>query len=127
MELEARDRIHIRDLEVRCILGILPEERREKQEVVINITLHTDVAKGGASDRIEDTVDSKGIKKAVLVAAEQSSFHLVEALAESIAAICLRDERVARATVTVDKPGALRFAQSVAVEIERSRPRTSAD
>ena len=41
MELEARDRIHIRDLEVRCILGILPEERREKQEVVINITLHT--------------------------------------------------------------------------------------
>ncbi len=123
MASEARDRIHIRDLEVRCILGVLPEERREKQDVVINITLYADLAKAGATDRIEDTVDYKSIKKAVLAAAEQSSYCLVEALAEKIAAVCLQDEKVARAVVSVDKPGALRFAQSVAVEIERSRPR----
>ena len=121
MGSEARDRIHIRDLELRCILGLLPEERREKQDVVINITLHADLAKAGATDCIEDTVDYKRIKKAVLAVAEDSSFHLVEALAEKIAAVCLEDEKVARVAVTVDKPGALRFAQSVAVEIERSR------
>ncbi|HAK97329.1 MAG TPA: dihydroneopterin aldolase [Planctomycetes bacterium] len=122
MASDARDRIHIRDLEVRCILGVLPEERREKQDVVINITLYADLAQAGATDSIEDTVDYKCIKKAVLAAAEQSSYRLLEALAEKIAAVCLQDEKVARVVVSVDKPGALRFAQSVAVEIERSRP-----
>ena len=44
------DRIFIRDLALRCIIGIYPEERREKQDVVINVEMHCDLGKAGASD-----------------------------------------------------------------------------
>ena len=115
------DRIHIRDLLVRCIIGIYPEERTVKQDVILNITLEADLHAAGRSDNIEDTVNYKSIKKAIYQMVEGSEFLLVERLADEIAVICLRDPKVMRATVTVDKPGALRFARSVAVEITRSR------
>ena len=116
------DKIHIRDLQVRCVVGIYPEERTAKQDVIINVTLHADYRAACLSDRIEDTVDYKQVKKRIVEMAEASDFFLVERLAESIASLCLDDPRVSRADVTVDKPGALRFARSVAVEISRTRP-----
>jgi FolB domain-containing protein len=115
------DRILIKDLLVRCVLGLSPEERREKQDVLISVALITDLEKPGRSDRFEDAVDYRAVKKDVLAAAESSNFHLVEALAEHVADICLSHQRVQRVQVTVEKPGALRFARSVAVQIERGR------
>lgn len=115
------DRIHIRDLTAQCIIGIFPFERTKKQEVIINITLHTDLRAAATSDRIEDTVDYKELKKRVLALVEQSEFNLIERLAEQIATLCLEAKQVQRVDVTLDKPGALRFARSVAVEITRER------
>ncbi|HOF39004.1 MAG TPA: dihydroneopterin aldolase [Candidatus Hydrogenedentes bacterium] len=115
------DRIHIRDLMCRCIIGIYPEERRERQDVCINITLWANFRAAGRSDDIADTVNYKAIKKEVIRMVEDSSFQLIERLAEEVASICLGNPRVEKATVTVDKPGALRFARSVAVEITRQR------
>jgi D-erythro-7,8-dihydroneopterin triphosphate epimerase len=115
------DRILIEDLRARCIIGINSEERREKQEVRINVTLHADLRAACRSDRFEDTVDYRAVKKEILVLVEQSQFHLVEALAQAIADICLSRPAVRKVKVRVDKPLALRFARSVAVEIIRSR------
>ncbi len=115
------DKIHIRDLQVRCIVGIYPEERAAKQDVLINITLHADYRAACESDDIADTVDYKKVKKQIFEMVERSEFFLVERLAEEIARLCLAHGGVARADVTVDKPGALRFAKSVAVEISRAR------
>jgi len=115
------DRIFIKDLLVRCVLGLSAEERREKQDVLIDVVLFVDLAKAGRSDHAEDTVDYRALKKDVLAAAEGSQFHLAEALAERLADVCLAHAGVERVQVTVEKPGALRFARSVAVEIERSR------
>jgi dihydroneopterin aldolase/D-erythro-7,8-dihydroneopterin triphosphate epimerase len=115
------DRIYIRDLSLRCIIGLYPEERTNKQDVIINITMETDLRAAGASDALEDTVDYKSIKLAILDFVENSSFKLIESLAEGIAALCLSDARVECATVTIDKPGALRFCRSVAVEVTRRR------
>ena len=53
--------------------------------------------------------------------AEESGYQLVEALAEEIARLCLLDDRVESARVRVEKPGAIRFARSVGVTIERER------
>ena len=117
----SQDRIYIRDLLVRCIIGINPDERKNKQDVLINLTLHADLRKACMSDRIEDTVDYKKIKKQVVASVEVSSYYLVERMAESIAEICLSDIRVNRVDVLVEKPGALRFARSVGVEITRLR------
>lgn len=115
------DRIVIGDLLVRCILGVNDGERREKQDVVINLAVYTDLEASGVSDRVEDTVDYRALKKRVLAMAESSSFHLEEALAHAVAALCLEHPRVQRVDVRVEKPGALRFARTVAVEISRSR------
>jgi dihydroneopterin aldolase/D-erythro-7,8-dihydroneopterin triphosphate epimerase len=115
------DKIYIRDLSLRCIIGLYPEERKNKQDVIINVTMETDLRAAGKSDALNDTVDYKAIKLAILDFVENSSFKLIESLAEGIAAICLKDERVQSTTVTIDKPGALRFARSVAVEITRKR------
>ncbi len=115
------DKIVIRDLHARCILGIFPEEREKPQEITLNIALSADLRRAGQSDDIKDTVDYKDIKKRVLHLVEESQFFLVERLAQAVADICLEDPRVAAVTVTVDKPGALRFARSVAVEITREQ------
>ncbi len=113
------DRITIDRLHVRCIVGIFPGEREKKQDVFITVTLHADLAKACATDDIAQTVDYKGLKKSIFAMAEASSFYLIEALADAVAARCLEDERVRRADVTVAKPGALRFAENVSVTITR--------
>lgn len=113
------DRIHVCDLKVRCIVGVKPDERANKQDVIIHLTLWADLRRAGQSDRIEDTVDYSSLEARVVEMVEASSYFLLERLAERIAEICLADERVARARVRVDKPGALRFARTVGVEIAR--------
>lgn len=115
------DRIYIRDLTTRCIVGINPDERVNKQEVIINIVLEADLRNACASDSIDDTVDYKRVKQSVLELVEHSEFLLIERLADAIAQTCLRQPRVQAVQVSLDKPGALRFARSVAVEITRTR------
>lgn len=117
------DRIHIRDLAVRCIVGIYPEERRAKQDVILNITLEGDFRAAARTDDIARAVDYKQLKKIIVKQVEGSSHQLIESMADAVANTCLQDRGVRRVTVTVDKPGALRFARSVAVEITRTRAR----
>jgi FolB domain-containing protein len=115
------DQILIKDLLLRTIIGINDEERRDRQDVLLNITLFADTRAAGASDDIEDAVNYRTIAKRAIQLVEGSRFFLVEKLAAEIVAICLEDPRVERARVRVEKPGALRFARSVGVEIERGR------
>lgn len=115
------DRILIEDLLVRCIIGVNEDERREKQDVIINIALTIDLRQAGHSDRLEDTIDYRALKQEVYRAVEEAHFFLIEALAEHIAAICLTRAPVRAVQVRVEKPSALRFARSVAVEMQRER------
>lgn len=115
------DRILISDLTVRCIIGVNEEERRERQDVVINLAIYADLRKAGRSDRFEDAVDYRAFKKRIVSMVENSQYYLLEALAEAIAQICLEHPAVTKVQVRVDKPGALRFARSVGVEITRER------
>jgi len=115
------DQIHIKDLLLRTIIGINDEERRNRQDVLINITLFADLRPAGVSDQIADAVNYRTITKQIIAMVEASSFFTVEKLVAEIAAICLEDARVEAAQVRVEKPGALRFARSVGVEIHRTR------
>jgi len=115
------DKIYIRDLALRCIIGVFPQERRERQDVCINIELACDHRAAAGSDRLTDAVDYKQLKKQIVAFVEASEFNLLETLAEGIAQICLSESRIAAARVCVDKPAALRFARSVAVEVLRER------
>lgn len=115
------DKIYIRDLSLRCIIGIFPEEREKKQDVIINVVMSADLTKAGQTDDINDTVDYKRITKAILAAIEPSSYGLIEKMAQVVADICFTDQLVQNVEVTIDKPGALRFAKASAVTIYRER------
>ena len=117
------DRIRIKDLLLRCIVGTDPEERENKQDVVINVSLFADLSKAGTTDKIDDTVDYRTMKNRVAALVESSSFYLVERLAEEIARECLTHHMVEAVEVSVEKPDALRFARSVGVEITRLKHR----
>ena len=113
------DKIHIFDLLLRCIIGVNPDERESRQDVVINIDMEADLRKACGSDDLKDSVDYKAIKYRIIEVVEASDFFTLEALTQAIADVCLADPRVATARVQVEKPGALRFARSVGIEIFR--------
>lgn len=120
------DRIEIRDLLLRGILGINPEERDKPQDILVNLTLFADLRPAGSSDSIDDTVNYRTITKRIIEHVERAGRFTVEALAADIAGLCLADPRVEGVRVRVEKPGALRFARSVGVEIERRRGEAAA-
>jgi dihydroneopterin aldolase/D-erythro-7,8-dihydroneopterin triphosphate epimerase len=116
------DEIHIEDLHLRAVIGINGEERRDRQEILVSLVLYVDTRIAGRSDKIDDApVNYRDLTKRVITGVEESRFHLVERLAEEIAHICLEEKGVERVRVSLAKPGALRFARSVGVVIERER------
>jgi D-erythro-7,8-dihydroneopterin triphosphate epimerase len=115
------DRLFIRDLLVRCHVGLSDEELRERQDVLVSLVMYVDLGQAGSSDCVEDSVNYRDVKKRILALAESARVHLVETLATRIAEICLEHTRVQRVKVTVEKPTALRFARSVGVTIVRER------
>jgi len=116
------DQILIRDLLVRAIIGINDDERRNRQDVIINIALEVDTLPAGVSDNLDDSVNYRTVAKRIIQFAEHSRFFLVEKLAHELAGLCLEDPRVRKVTLRVEKPSALRFARSVGVEVTRSQP-----
>jgi dihydroneopterin aldolase len=119
------DRITLSGLRVRGFHGVFPAERRDGQDFVLDVTLEIDTAPAAASDDLVDTVDYGGLAGALAAAVERDPVDLLETLAQRLAEVCLADERVQRATVTVHKPQAsipLSF-DDVAVTITRpARP-----
>lgn len=115
------DTIHIDDLLLRTIIGINAEERENLQDVVINLTCYTDTRRAAQSDAIEDTLNYRSVTKRIIDHVESSRYRLVEALAASIAELVLAEFDVEQVRVRVEKPGAVRFARSVGVEIVRGR------
>lgn len=115
------DKIFIKDLLLRGIIGINEDERVNEQDIVINITIFADTQKAAVTDDIADAVNYRTITKRVIEHVEGSADFLVEKLVNDIARIILTEFTAERVIVRVEKPGALRFAQSVGIEIERSR------
>ncbi len=113
------DCIEIRDLLVRAVIGVNDWERTGPQDVLINVTLFADLRPAGVSDDIQDTINYRTVTKRIIDHVEGSQRFTVEALAADIARICLQEPGVQRARVRIEKPGAVRFARSVGVEIER--------
>lgn len=113
------DKIFLDELKIDTIIGIWDWERKIRQTVIIDLEMSADIAKAAASDSVEDTLNYKSVAKRVQQFVGDSSFQLVETLAERIAGI-IRDEfDVAWVRVRVHKPGAIRGSKDVGIEIER--------
>ena len=115
------DKIFLHELKIDTIIGIWDWERKIRQTVVIDLEMSADIAKAAATDSVEDTLNYKSVAKRIQEFVGNSSFQLVETLAERIAGI-IRDEfGVAWVMVRVHKPGAIRGSKDVGIEIERGQ------
>ncbi len=115
------DYIFIQDLRLRGKIGVADWEKKARQDLIINIRIGHDQRPAAETDDVEKTVDYRVIRDRIVEHVEGIPHELIETLAEHLATMVLEDEKVQEVRVRVDKPGALRFEHSVAVEIERSR------
>lgn len=115
------DRILINNLRARCIIGAIDYERCEKQEILITLSLWANLSIAGKTDRLGDTIDYQKLCDRIICLVENSSYFLIEALAEKIAETCLEHPKAQKVQVMVTKPSALTAAQSAGVEIIRSK------
>ena len=120
------DIIFLNELKIDTVIGIWEWERKIRQTVVVDLEMSADIRKAAKTDSVEDTLNYKQVAKRIHQFVGESSFQLVETLAEKIAGI-IRDEfGVEWVRVSVNKPGAIRGSRDVGVRIERgTQPQTS--
>jgi dihydroneopterin aldolase len=123
------DLIQLTGLTVRGFHGVFDFERREGQDFVVDVALEVDSSVAAASDELADTVHYGELAEALGAVISGEPVNLLEKLADRLMAVCLSDDRVSAATVTVHKPQApiaLSFSD-VAVTIRRQRLAGSAE
>lgn len=113
--------IRVKNLLIRTYIGFNPEELRNKQDVVINMTIRADVNEAIKNDDVDNSYNYKTITKKVITLVQEGKFKMLENLTQQILDMILLNHQVEWAKVEVDKPHALRFSESVSIELEASR------
>lgn len=113
-----RATINIRNLRLRTFIGFNEEERIKKQDVVLNLEISYRTNPAMFDDEVEGALNYKTITKAVIRQVEEGRFLLLEKLVADVLATCSNHPEVTHARVTIDKPHALRFAESVSLTLE---------
>ena len=117
-------RVFVRDLEVKALLGIYPNERTAPQRVIVNLDLAVREGDGAFDDDIKNVVSYEIVVRKVEEIVARGHIGLAETFAERIASACLTDKRVVSVKVRVEKPDVIAKARSVGIDIERSRGQT---
>jgi dihydroneopterin aldolase len=115
------DKVFIEALEIECVIGIYDWERSIRQPLSFDIEMEFDNRKPAATDDIADTLDYKAVSKRLIQFVSESSYGLVETLAENCARIIVEEFGVQRVRLKLSKLGAVRGARAVGVIVERSR------
>ena len=115
------DKVFIEALEIDCVIGIYDWERTIRQPVQFDIEMEFDNRVPAASDAIGDTLDYKAVSKRLIQFVSESSYGLVETLAENCAKIIVEEFGVKHVRLKLSKLGAVRGARAVGVILERTR------
>lgn len=110
--------IKVRNLRLRTFIGFNPEEKAKKQDIVINIEISYRLVSGVLDDHVEQALNYKTVTKRVISYVEEGRFLLLERLVADVLGICSDHPDVVYSRVTIDKPNALRFADSVSLSLE---------
>jgi len=113
--------LHIKKLFLRTYIGFSEHEIGKLQDVIIDIAIDYDSVKAELSDEPADALDYKQLTKRLVSIVESSRFNLLEAMAHRLLDEIMTDARINHATIEIDKPHALRFADSVSVMLMRKR------
>lgn len=114
--------IEVKKLRLRTFIGFNKEEREKQQDVVINICIHYPVNAEIFQDHVDAALNYKTITKAVIEHVENGHFLLLEKLVADVLGICTEHPSITYARVSIDKPHALRFADSVSLTLEHRIP-----
>jgi len=119
------DRVFLAKLHTTPVIGIYDWEREIRQDVYIDLVMATDIKKAAGSDDIQHALNYKSISDRVIEFSNNSSFGLIETLAEQLAIIVRQEFDVPWVQVCVHKPGAIEQAEDLGVCIERgSKPQS---
>jgi D-erythro-7,8-dihydroneopterin triphosphate epimerase len=113
--------ICIKNLRVSSILGVYEEERRAERDIIINVRVGYHADDALRSDALEDALDYKQVRDRIVNFVTGTQFKLIEKLADGIIQELIRDARILRVHLEVDKPHALRLAESVSAIIDWER------
>jgi D-erythro-7,8-dihydroneopterin triphosphate epimerase len=116
-----RHTIFIKDMVIRCIVGVRPHERGRTQPLRVSVSLDADLPEAGRRDELDATVDYSVLHDRIVALVEASSFGLIETLAARVLEECFSDPRVSAAEVTVEKPNALPHGACSGVTVRRGR------
>jgi D-erythro-7,8-dihydroneopterin triphosphate epimerase len=111
--------IKITNLRLRTFIGFNEEEKSKQQDVIINCEMHYPADAMCLSDKVENALNYKVITKKIIQHVEEGRFLLLEKLVSDVIDICTEHEKVTFASVTIDKPHALRFADSVSLTLQK--------
>jgi D-erythro-7,8-dihydroneopterin triphosphate epimerase len=114
-------RIRVKDLRLRTYIGIKEEEINNKQDVLINLTILYPAVDAVEVNDIEHALNYRTITKAIITHVEGNRFALLERLTQEILDLVMTHQAVRYAEVEVDKPHALRFAESVSITLAGHR------
>ncbi len=113
--------LRIKNLRLRCVIGLNDWEREKKQDVVINVEFRYEAGSAVMGDAVDEAVDYKKITKRIIAAVEATSFRMLESLTAAVLELVMQEPRVTEATVEVDKPHSLRFTDSVSASLSARR------
>lgn len=113
--------IRIKDLRLRTYVGIKEEEIKNKQDVLLNITIRFDASDAINSTEIDDTLNYRSICKEIIEFVETNQFLLLERMTHQVLTLIMEHPEVHSAEVEIDKPHALRFAESVSIALSAER------
>ncbi|MEZ2746077.1 dihydroneopterin triphosphate 2'-epimerase [Halopseudomonas bauzanensis] len=115
-------RIRIKNLRLRTFIGIKEEEINNRQDVLINARILYPADSAVTENEIDHALNYRTITKALISHVENNRFALLERLTQELLDIIMQHEQVRYAEVEVDKPHALRFAESVSITLSAERP-----
>jgi len=113
--------ITIKNLRLRTFIGFKPEELEKKQDVIINASVSYAANQAVETDRENDALDYKAITKSIIELVENGRFKLLEKLCADVLGHISENDLIKNASVTIEKPHALRFADSVSVTLSAKR------
>ena len=113
--------IKIKNLKARTIIGVFDWEKKQERDLFINLEMQINASQAIQSDNIQDTLDYDTISKTIIQETAKTRFDLIEKLAAHLLDIIMQDERIIYSKIEIDKPGAIKQAESVSVVHERKR------
>ena len=114
-------RIRVKDLCLRTFISINEDEILNKQDVLINLTILYAAQEAVRDNDIDHALNYRTITKAIIAHVEGNRFALLERLTQELLDLVMANESVLYAEVEVDKPHALRFAESVSITLAGQR------